>query len=308
MRRGQTPEGLTVVSVDHERKWRTVKLAAGDATAMISFRGAEPLSWTVSDRNLLWDGDVAFWPWHAPILFPVIGDSTDGTVRVRGSQYRMARHGFARTATFECVERTERNVRLRLTDSDATHVHYPFAFVFEVVIALGQLSLSLIFEVENRDDADMPYSVGFHPAIAWPFADDEKSAYSIEFEAEESPIVPTITSAGLLREDGRRLPFDGRILHLAREMFTRDALVFRDAASRSLRFIGSTGAVTITADNMPHWALWTNPDAPFLCVESWTGHGDIENYFGDLKDRPSIRILKRGQRARHAVTLAWQAQ
>src|SRR5829696_936009 len=50
----------------------TVALAADGASATIALSGAEPLSWRIGGRELIWHGDPAHWPQRAPILFPVI--------------------------------------------------------------------------------------------------------------------------------------------------------------------------------------------------------------------------------------------
>ena len=51
-----------------------------------------------------------------------------------------------------------------------------------------------------------------------------------------------------------------------------------------------------------HIALWTRPGAPFLCLEAWTGYSDPEGFVGDLFEKPSMRVLQAGERARHSAT------
>ena len=110
----------------------TVALAAGGASATIALCGAEPLSWRVAGRELIWHGDPAHWPQRAPILFPVIGASAGGAVRVEGRSYPMPRHGFARDLPFGLVERRPDRARLRLRATSGTLRHYPFRFELEV--------------------------------------------------------------------------------------------------------------------------------------------------------------------------------
>ena len=61
-----------------------------------------------------------------------------------------------------------------------------------------------------------------------------------------------------------------------------------------------------TLTNIPHFALWTKPDAPFLSLEAWAGHADPEGFEGELFDRPSIIRLPMGHAMRHLVTLTWR--
>ena len=65
-----------------------VALAIDGATASVALAGAEPRSWRVGGRELLWHGDPAHWGERAPILFPVVGASAGGMVRIGGENYR----------------------------------------------------------------------------------------------------------------------------------------------------------------------------------------------------------------------------
>jgi galactose mutarotase-like enzyme len=51
-------------------------------------------------------------------------------------------------------------------------------------------------------------------------------------------------------------------------------------------------------DNFPHIAIWSRPNAPFVCLEAWTGHGDPVGFDGDIFAKPSMRTLDPGQTAR----------
>src|SRR5215217_5872830 len=155
----------------------TLALAADGASATIALRGAEPLSWRIGGRELIWHGDPAHWPQRAPILFPVIGASAGGFVRVEGRSYPVPRHGFARDLPFGLVERRPARARLRLRATGGTLRHYPFCFRLDVIVALAADRLSLRFTVTNADDRPMPYAVGFHPGFPWPFDGGSRERY-----------------------------------------------------------------------------------------------------------------------------------
>jgi hypothetical protein len=53
----------------------TVRIQSGPASAELSLTGAEPLSWRIGDRELLWHGDPRHWERRAPLLLPVVGAS-----------------------------------------------------------------------------------------------------------------------------------------------------------------------------------------------------------------------------------------
>jgi galactose mutarotase-like enzyme len=63
-------------------------ISSGHLKATISTRGAELQCLTDSGRrDLLWNGDPAFWQGRAPILFPVTGLPDGGCYRLDGTRY-----------------------------------------------------------------------------------------------------------------------------------------------------------------------------------------------------------------------------
>ncbi len=63
-----------------------IRLATATSSAAIAPLGAEPQSWRIAGRELLWSGDPAFWPQHSPILFPVVGWTRNGEMRIKGAR------------------------------------------------------------------------------------------------------------------------------------------------------------------------------------------------------------------------------
>jgi galactose mutarotase-like enzyme len=283
-----------------------LSLSSGTSAATISRRGAEILSWQVGGRELIWNGDPDFWAFRAPILFPVVGASSDAQVRVNGRSYPMPQHGFARTVDFDVVEKAENEVRLRLEDSSETREHYPFAFRLDIVIRLAPDAVHLRFGVHNTGDRPMPYALGYHPAFPWPFDRHERDGHAVEFETAEQAGVPLVTASGLLQPALRPVPLDGARLPLSPDLFEPGALVFRDARSRRMRFVSPSGAaIVLEAQTASHLAVWTKPDAPFLSLEAWTGHADWDGFSGELSERNSIRMLGPGSMAEDVMSLSW---
>lgn len=288
----------------------TVTIMATDGTAAIlALHGAEPVSWTVAGRKYLWSGDPAHWNRHAPWLFPVVGASSGGRVRVGDETYPMAQHGFARDLTFTVTAQAPDAVTMRLTDSTETRARYPFAFTLDVTARVTPGCLAFAIAVENSGDTALPYALGFHPAFPWPFAEGERRAgggYEVVFEHAERPVAPQVGEGGLLLRDEQPLPLDGDTLPLDPAIFT-EALVFLNARSRWMRFAGPDGsAVRLDAIDFPHLAIWTKPTAPFLSLECWTGHADWADFSGDLALRDSQRLLAPGAKAHHGVTLTFE--
>jgi galactose mutarotase-like enzyme len=285
-----------------------VVLANASASAAISTLGAEPREWNVDGHSLLWSGDPSWWPKRSPILFPVVGWTRNGEMRIKGKRYPLGLHGFASTQAFEIASRTQESVRMQLRDNAATRALYPFAFELDVDYRLSPTSLAASFTVHNPGAEPLPYALGLHPGFAFPLAGGRPQDHHVVLDEEVSPDVPMIAPGGLISRRSRTLALEGGVLRLAPELFANDALCFLDAASTDVAYAnGSGAAIEISAEDFPHVALWTKPGAPFLCIECWTGHSDPEGFEGDIFEKPSMRLLRAGASARHGVTYVWRA-
>lgn len=283
-------------------------LATGAAEAVIALHGAEPLAWRVGGRDLLWSADPAIWARTCPILFPVVGWARGGEIRVDGQGHAMGVHGFGADLGFSLVDRTERTATLVAGDDEQTRSSYPFPFRLRVEYSLTGESLAAHFHVENTGRRDMPYALGFHPGFAWPFSAAGKAGHAVVFDRSEQASVPVITAGGLFSDERRAIPLEGKILHLTDEVLAREALCFLNARSSKASFVGPDAAtISVETRDFPHLAIWSRPGAPFLSIESWTGHGDPEGFDGDIFEKPSMRILAPGVAAEHAVTLSFNA-
>lgn len=284
-----------------------IELVDGDSRAVIARRGAELVHWSVGGRALTWAPDPSVWPAVSPILFPVVGWARGGMVRIDGQTHPMPVHGFAAGLDFELVDRDGQQAVLRLCESAATAVHYPFRFVLTVRYRLAGPSLAVDFAVENRDERVMPYAVGIHPGFRWPLSGGDREGHAITFEAAEEPSVPVIAPGGLFCDERRPVPLDGGRLALSDALLEQEALCFLGVRSRSLRYVAPDGsALRVDWEDFAHCAIWSRPPAPFVSIESWTGHGDPVGFSGELADKPSMRRLEPGEVGRHAVRYGFE--
>jgi galactose mutarotase-like enzyme len=282
-------------------------LTAGAARLTLARRGAEARAWRVGDADLLWPGDAAIWDEISPILYPIVGWTRDGA-RVGGRQYPLRLHGFARARDFAVEAVGEGWARLSLKDDAATRALYPFAFELAVEYRLAETALTIVLEVANPGDAPAPYACGLHPGFRWPFAGAEREGAIVRFDQCEPAEVPVMMPGGLMGRLRRAIPLAGRVLALSDQLFAGDALCFLNPASRALRFEQADGsAIALDFSGFDHAALWTRPGAPFLCLEAWTGYSDPEGFTGELADKPSMRVLGPGARARHEATYRYFA-
>lgn len=274
-----------------------IAISSGALSAKINPLGAELWSLTdVAGREYMTDADPAFWTGHAPILFPIVGGLKDDTYRLDGREYALPRHGFARRSAFAVVEQRDHAVRLRLTDDAATRAVFPFAFELELAYRLSDARLEIEALVRNPGDAVLPFSLGFHPAFAWPLpGGGEKLAHAIVFAHDEPGEIRLLDASGLLC--GREAsPVHGNRLALAPELFARDALIWEQVASHSLDYLGEHGSPRLRIDypDTPSLGIWQKPGANFVCIEPWQGHADEADFTGDFRDKPGVLQLEPG--------------
>lgn len=275
-----------------------IGIAGEGLSARIDPLGAELVSLQDAvGRELMTDADPAYWTGHAPILFPIVGALNGGVYRLEGREYALPQHGFARRSTFEVIERGTAAVTLRLTDDAASRAVYPFAFALDVRHAIEGATLTTTVTAHNRGERDMPASIGFHPAFAWPLPYGRARAdHRIVFEAEEPAALARIMAGGLIGPADRASPLDGRTLALADDLFAVDALVWQTIRSQSVRY-GVDGAPQLRIDfpDTPMLGIWTKPGAAFVCVEPWHGIGDPDGFAGEIWEKPGIRRLAAGE-------------
>ena len=284
-----------------------IALAADEARLAIARRGAEAIAWSVDGVPLLWPGDPAIWSEISPILYPVVGWTRDGA-RVDGRHYPLRLHGFASGEDFAVETAEAAFARLTLRDNAKTRALYPFAFAFAVEYRLAGAALEITLEVANSGGAPAPYACGLHPGFRWPFAGAGRAGARVRFEKDEPAYVPAIAPGGLISAKTRAIPLTGKTLPLDDELFAADALCFLEPASRSLRFEQADGsAIAMDFSGFGMAALWTRPGAPFLCLEAWTGYSDPEGFAGDLFEKPAMRALAPGERARHRAVYRYFA-
>jgi galactose mutarotase-like enzyme len=280
----------------------TISISTSRLSAQISASGAELVRLQDGEgRDLLWDGNPAFWTGRSPLLFPIVGEARNNRITVAGAPYEIARHGFARTSQFALVASEAARCTWRLEASEATRRHYPFAFRLDVIYRIEGGTLQMTAEVTNRGDGPMPASFGFHPALRWPLPYGKpRAAHEIVFEQEEpAPIRRPVD--GLLSTAQYPTPVRDRRLALHDGLFEAGALVFDRLASRSLVY---GDALRVTFPGMPHLGIWTMPGAGYVCIEPWQGHASPEGFDGELVDKPGMVLLAPAEVRRFAMSIS----
>jgi galactose mutarotase-like enzyme len=282
-----------------------VEISAGPVTARIAPKGAELAALRIGERDLIWRPDPQWWASTAPILFPVVGKSPGGQIRLAGKAYPMNPHGFVRDRVFEIVARDAARVVLETTDDAATRESFPFAFALRLEFAARDGKLFTTASIANRDAVPFPFAFGYHPAFVWPLDPARRAKHVCLFEKDETaPVRRASQDDGLLRAAKYDTPVKARRLAPANGMFVEGAFHFETLNSRRVWF-GVEGEIGIDVafPDSPQLGIWTKPGAPYLCIEPWQGLAEQAGADGELANRPGSRILAAGDIATYRLDI-----
>lgn len=246
------------------------------------------------NTEFLWSGDEAYWKYHAPILFPIVGKVFNGKYKVDGEIYELPQHGLARVRDFEMIEKTKNSISFELKYSEDTLKIYPFRFSLIIKYTLNENNLDIEYIVKNLDNKEMYFSIGAHPAFMCPIEDDNFEDYYFEFDEKENANIMQLADAGYFIKEEKPYLKEENIINLTNDLFKNDALVFNNLKSKkiSLKSRNHKKHLDFDFSKFPYLGLWTkDTGAPFVCIEPWFGHADFYGFEGEFKDKAAINYL-----------------
>jgi len=260
--------------------------------------GAELSSLMFNDTEFLWCGDQKWWPGRAPILFPIVGNLCGDSYTHNSRKYTMGNHGFARRSVFGLADKTNSAITFSLRADDDTRAVYPFEFELLVTYAVDGGCLHTNFEVNNRSDKDMFFSIGGHPAFNCPlFPDEYFDDYEIVFNLLESAGNHIVDQDGFVSDETTPFFNNSDTLSLNYDLFQKhETLVFSglNSSVATLRSRKTGAGIIMDFSDFPIFAIWTKPGAPFICMEPCQGINDAPEFTGDLCDKRGIVKLAPG--------------
>ena len=245
----------------------------------------------------MWSGDPAFWSKHSPLLFPIVGTLKDNTYYYQGKPYSLPRHGFARDREFEVESHPADAITFLLRSDDATRASYPFEFELRVIYRLLAEGLSTTYQVKNPAKETLYFSVGGHPAFQVPLVPDTAyQDYYLAFDRKETAPRWPISGDGLIVSQPQALLQDTATLPLTKDLFAKDALVFKHLASSgvTLRSAKTERGLRMDFPGFPFLGIWAAPKADFVCIEPWCGIADSVNSDQQYVDKEGINRLEAG--------------
>ena len=258
-------------------------------TVKIESKGAELQSIQTKDgTEYLWQGDPKYWPDRAPNLFPQVGMCTDGHYLLNGVRYPMDAHGFIKDTVLEVTAHTEDQITFVCGDTADTRRVYPFLFRYAISYRLSGQTLAVCVQVENCSTREMPFAMGAHPGFRVPLEENlSYEDYFLQFPAGASArradcvAGPWCQMLGTVSD----YPLPNGQIPLSHDLFAERVLILQDMPHTVvLQSKHGTRQVILTYPDMKYLGLWKwiGTDAPYPCIEPWTGlparAGIIEDY------------------------------
>lgn len=246
----------------------------------------------------LWNAEESVWPWHAPVLFPIVGRSLNDEIIIDGVKYPMEKHGLARKLNFTVLERSEDKLVFSLNHSEDTLKIYPYRFEFLIGYRLKQNALHVSYEVRNTDDKDIYFQLGGHPAFAVPFkptntgqsGQEKYEDYYLEFEQTENASRHYINGDGFFNGQTENVLNNTSRLPLHSQMFKDDALIFKDLKSRKVTIANTSNAryLSVAYPDFNYLGVWAKVNAPYVCIEPWLGCADTAGKLGEFAAKEGV--------------------
>lgn len=253
-------------------------------------KGAELISVCLNGIEKMHDGK-SYWNRHSPVLFPIVGKLKDGKTKINGDTYEMGQHGFARDMSFEEIGENS----YVLKSNKQTLEKFPFEFELYVSYEVNENKLITKYRVINKDNKLMLFGLGGHPAFACEYSSGK---YRIEFEHIEDEIEIYQLEDGLLKdvpEKTNKFIKENRIF-LDNKVFEKDAIIMKNLKSQKVYLKTETKKVlTFDFKDFPYLAIWSKPDAPFVCIEPWFNTADKVSSNGIFEEKENLIELKENQ-------------
>lgn len=266
-------------------------------TVSISDNGAELQNIYNKQTQLeyLWSGDAAFWGKKSPVLFPIVGGLKNGEYLYSNKTHKLSRHGFARDNVFSANQLSSTCIEFTLASNETTLAVFPFPFLFTLRYTISGNKLTCKYIVKNTGNETMFFSVGAHPAFKIPLTTNTHfNDWYLEFNKEENCGIYPLTADGLLKSGTMHFFNETNKLALTKEIFYKDALVFKELQSTaiSIKSEKSANGLTMQFDGFPFYGIWSAKDANFVCLEPWCGIADSENTNQDFTQKEGIIQLE----------------
>lgn len=265
--------------------------------------GAELASLKKGEREYLWQADPEFWARHSPVLFPIVGNLYDKKFRMRGEEFTMGQHGFARDCDFVVESLSDDEVWMVLKSDEDSFKKFPADFILRIGYRLEGSKVHVMWRVANPSPSvDLAFQIGAHPAFYWPehnSAEEPRGYFA--FDGDAALVSRKLIGKGCVSPvETFKVELDElRMLKLNADTFDQiDTIILENQVHQiSLCDLQRNPVLVVRFETAPVVGLWSPPGrrAPFVCIEPWFGRCDFYGYEGEFKDKEWINILKPGE-------------
>ena len=262
---------------------------------LVSFKldGIEKLH---QGKDCVDENGKVYWKRHSPVLFPIVGKLKKNQTIINGKTYEIMQHGFARDMEFEPITKLDNFHSYVLKSNKNTLARFPFEFELYTTYRIDENKLTTIYKVINVGNSNMPFGIGGHPAFKIDVQELNNGNYYLEFEDSEDKIHFLYLIDGLIgTEYAKNIMTDKTKIFLNKDSFNNDALIMKGITSKKISLKKKdTDKKILTMDfsGFPYLAIWSKPNAPFLCIEPWKNTADTVKTSGIFAEKTDIIILK----------------
>ena len=247
----------------------------------------------------IWQADKSVWGYHAPILFPHTGKVVDGIIEAKGGRYESGQHGFSRLMEHQLIAITEDSIVMELRSSEETLAKFPYEFALISTVTLENDTIHHTLTVENWDEEELPFGIGYHPAFTIPFDDKHVATdYELRFNETESPLCIGCLPTGLVHGNCYYLGSNIKTIPIDEHLFDNDSHCMANLKSTKLGIYekGTGRGVVCDIEEFPYTLIWSKPGMPkFVCIEPWQSLPSPEGGSKDWNEKPAAAILNPGE-------------
>lgn len=270
---------------------------------LTSKMGGELISFKVNGEEKIHQGESivdengkVYWKRHSPVLFPIVGKLKKNQTLIGGRTYELPQHGFARNLEFEPITKLEHFHSYVLKSNEYTLLKYPYEFELYNTYRMEGNKLTTIYKVVNTGLIHLPFGIGGHPAFAIDQEDLKQGNYYLQFEEEEEKVHFLSLVDGLIATQyAKNIMVDKKTIPIDSHSFDNDAIIMKGINCHKISLNNKrTGKKLLTMDftGFPYLAVWSKPNAPFLCIEPWYSTPDNVNSSGVFTQKQDIISLK----------------
>ena len=239
-------------------------------TATISSRAAEVIGFMDKDTSIerVWCRDPKYWANCNPILFPYTGLLPDGKYTYQGNDYVLGSHGLARYAEFTFEDVKDDEATLSLGSNEELLKVYPFHFKLTVNYKLDGNRIRIRYRLDNLDEEELPFTIGFHPAFNCPMTEDSVfDDYYLEFAHEEDLHNPDFPDL----QTGKRIMLKDVLYD--KQLFYHNGQI----TSPYVDLTNGEHAIRVGIEGYDTLGFWRkNNEAPFVCIEPWYPRNELK--------------------------------